>query len=71
MVAFVVAAFLGGLAQPVAADDPLGDALKKKQELERAVQNARANTERYQAAASQFQAVVNDTNVKIDKGNHN
>jgi len=65
MVAFVVAAFLGGLAQPVAADDPLGDALKKKQELERAVQNARANTERYQAAASQFQAVVNDTNVKI------
>jgi murein DD-endopeptidase MepM/ murein hydrolase activator NlpD len=64
-VALVLGAFLGGLAQPAAADDPLGEALKRKQELERAVQVSRANTERYQAAASQFQAVVSQTNARI------
>jgi murein DD-endopeptidase MepM/ murein hydrolase activator NlpD len=61
----VVAAFLAGLSQPAAADDPLNDALRRKTELDRAVEVARANTQRYQAAASQFQAVVNATNVKI------
>jgi murein DD-endopeptidase MepM/ murein hydrolase activator NlpD len=65
MVALVVSAFLGGLAQPVAADDPIGEALKRKEELERAVQVSRANAERYQAAANQFQAVVNQTNARI------
>ncbi|HEV8470674.1 MAG TPA: peptidoglycan DD-metalloendopeptidase family protein [Candidatus Limnocylindria bacterium] len=64
-VALVLGALLGGLAQPAAADDPLGEALKRKQELERAVQVSRANTARYQAAASQFQAVVTQTNARI------
>jgi len=64
-VALVLGAFLGGLAQPAAADDPLGEALRRKQELERAVQVSRANTQRYQAAASQFQAVVTQTNARI------
>jgi murein DD-endopeptidase MepM/ murein hydrolase activator NlpD len=65
IVALIVSAFLGGLAQPVAADDPIGEALKRKEELERAVQISRANAERYQAAANQFQAVVNQTNARI------
>src|SRR2546425_2608664 len=64
-VTLVLGAFLSGLAQPAAADDPLGEALKRKQDLERAVQVSRANTERYQAAASQFQAVVSQTNARI------
>jgi murein DD-endopeptidase MepM/ murein hydrolase activator NlpD len=65
MVAFVVAAFVGGLAQPVAADDPLTEALKRKDDLQRAVALARANTERYQTVAGQYQSVVNDANAKI------
>lgn len=64
-VALVVGAFLGSLAQPARAEDPVGDALLRKQELERAVQISRANAERYQAVASQFQAVVNQTNARI------
>jgi len=64
-VALVVAAFLGGLAQPVSADDPISEALKRKEELARAVQISRANAERYQAAANQFQAVVSQTNARI------
>jgi murein DD-endopeptidase MepM/ murein hydrolase activator NlpD len=64
-VALVVGAFLGGLAQPASADDPLSEALKRKQDLERAVQISRANAERYQAVANQFQAVVNQTNARI------
>ena len=63
--ALSAAALLAGLAQPASADDPVSEALKRKQELERAVQVARANTERYRNAASQFQAVVNQTNVQI------
>ena len=65
VVAFAVAALFGGLASPAAADDPLTEALKRKQELERAVALARANTQRYQAAAGQYQAVVNDANARI------
>jgi murein DD-endopeptidase MepM/ murein hydrolase activator NlpD len=64
-VALVVAAFLGGLAQPASADDPISAALKRKEELARAVQISRANAERYQAAANQFQAVVSQTNARI------
>ena len=64
-VALVVSAFLGGLAQPASADDPVAEAFKRKVELERAVQTSRANAERYQAAANQFQAVVNQTNARI------
>src|SRR5438132_633566 len=64
-VALVVSAFLGGLAQPASADDPVTAALKRKDELARAVQLSRANAERYQAVANQFQAVVNQTNARI------
>ena len=64
-VALVVAAFLGGLAQPASADDPVAEALKRKDELARAVELSRANAERYQAVANQFQAVVNQTNARI------
>jgi murein DD-endopeptidase MepM/ murein hydrolase activator NlpD len=64
-VALVVSAFLGGLAQPASADDPIAEALRRKDELARAVQVSRANAERYQAAANQFQAVVNQTNARI------
>jgi len=65
VVAFAVAAVLGGLAVPAAADDPLTEALKRKEDLARAVALARANTQRYQAVAGQYQAVVNDANAKI------
>ena len=41
-VALVVSAFLGGLAQPASADDPISDALRRKEELARAVQVSRA-----------------------------
>jgi murein DD-endopeptidase MepM/ murein hydrolase activator NlpD len=64
-VALVVGAFLGCLAQPAYADDPVTSALKRKEELERAVQISRANAERYQVVANQFQAVVNQTNARI------
>src|SRR5207244_12002759 len=64
-VGLVVVAFLGGLAQPASADDPITEALRRKDELARAVQLSRANAERYQAVANQFQAVVNQTNARI------
>jgi murein DD-endopeptidase MepM/ murein hydrolase activator NlpD len=64
-VAFIVGAVLASFAQPVFADDPITAALKRKEELERAVQVSRANAERYQAVANQFQAVVNQTNARI------
>jgi len=64
-VALVVGAFLGSFAQPAYADDPITAALKRKEELERAVQISRANAERYHAVANQFQAVVNQTNTRI------
>ena len=60
-----VALFLGQVV-PASADDPLADALKRKQELERAVAISRANTERYRQAANQFQAAVNDSNNVIE-----
>jgi murein DD-endopeptidase MepM/ murein hydrolase activator NlpD len=64
-VAFVVGAVLASFAQPAYADDPVTAALKRKEELERAVQISRANAERYQVVANQFQAVVNQTNARI------
>lgn len=47
------------------ADDELNAALKRKQELERAVQVSRANTERYRQAASQFESAVARANSRI------
>jgi murein DD-endopeptidase MepM/ murein hydrolase activator NlpD len=60
-----VALFLGQVV-PAYADDPLADALKRKQDLERAVAVSRANTERYKRAADQFQAAVNNSNSVIE-----
>ena len=65
---FVVLAGLAlflGQVMPAAADDPLADALKRKQELERAVAVSRANTERYRQAANHFQVAVNSSNAVI------
>jgi len=59
-----LALFLGQVI-PAAADDPLTDALKRKQDLERAVAISRANTDRYRRAADQFQAAVNDSEAVI------
>jgi murein DD-endopeptidase MepM/ murein hydrolase activator NlpD len=59
-----LALFLGQVI-PASADDPLADALKRKQELERAVAISRANTERYKQAADQFQYAVDNTNSVI------
>src|SRR2546429_6561919 len=64
-VALVVSAVLASYAQPASADDRITAALKRKDELARAVQLSRANAERYQAVANQFQAVVNQTNARI------
>ena len=47
------------------ADDPLAEALKRKQELERAVQVSRTNAERYKQAASQFESAVVQANRRI------
>jgi len=60
-----LALFLGQVV-PASADDPLADALKRKQELERAVAISRVNTERYKRAADQFQAAVNSSNTAIE-----
>src|SRR4029077_10436195 len=60
-----VVLFLGPVI-PASADDPLAHALKRKQELERAVAVSRANTERYKQAADQFQYAVNNSNSVIE-----
>jgi murein DD-endopeptidase MepM/ murein hydrolase activator NlpD len=59
-----LALFLGQVI-PASADDPLTDALRRKQELERAVAVSRANTDRYKQAADQFQSEVNSSNAAI------
>ena len=64
MVLSALALFLGQM-MPVAADDPLTEALKRKQDLERAVAVSRQNTERYREAANQLQAAIDDANAKI------
>lgn len=60
-----LALFLGQVI-PASADDPLADALKRKQDLERAVAISRANTDRYRRAADQFQAAVRDSEAMIE-----
>jgi murein DD-endopeptidase MepM/ murein hydrolase activator NlpD len=60
-----LALFLGQVI-PASADDPLTDALRRKQELERAVAVSRANTDRYKLAANQFQSAVNSSNAAIE-----
>jgi murein DD-endopeptidase MepM/ murein hydrolase activator NlpD len=64
-VALIACAFVVGQQMPAAADDPLQQALKAKEELERAVAQSRANAERYKAAANQFQAAVAAANARI------
>lgn len=60
-----LALFLGQVI-PASADDPLADAFKRKQDLERAVAISRANTDRYRRAADQFQAAVRDSEAVIE-----
>jgi len=62
----VALAFVIGQQMPAAADDPLQQALKQKEDLERAVAQARANTERYKSAANQYQAAVDAANARIN-----
>ena len=64
-VALLAVAFVVGQQMPAAADDPLQQALKQKEDLERAVAQSRANAERYKSAANQFQAAVNAANARI------
>jgi len=64
-VALTALALVAGQQVPARADDPLQDALRKKEELERAVAQSRANAERYRIAANQFQAAVDVANAKI------
>ncbi len=59
-----LALFFGQVLQ-ASADDPLTEALKKKQQLERAVAISRQNTERYRQAADQFQAAVRSADAVI------
>lgn len=47
------------------ADDEVATALKRKQELARAVQVSRTNAERYKQAASQFEAAIGQANARI------
>ena len=64
-VALTALALVAGQQVPARADDPLQDALRRKEELERAVAQSRANAERYRVAANQFQAAVDAANAKI------
>ena len=64
-VALIACASVVGQQVPAAADDPLQQALKQKQDLERAVAQSRSNAERYKVAANQFQAAVNAANTRI------
>lgn len=47
------------------ADDPLAEALRRKQDIERAVQVSRANVQRHREAASRFEAAVVAANARI------
>ena len=64
-VALLAVTFVVGQQAIAMADDPLQQALKEKQDLERAVATSRANVERYKDAATQFQAAVNAANSRI------
>ena len=65
VVALTALALFVGQQMPVAADDPLTEALRRKEALERAVAVSRQNAERYKVAASQFQAAVDSANARI------
>ena len=52
-------------AMPARAEDELSAALRRKQELERAVEVTRRNAERYQTVAGQYQSAVNAANSRI------
>ena len=65
VVALAALALFIGQQMPVAADDPLQNALRRKEELERAVTVSRQNAERYKVAANQFQAAVDSANARI------
>ena len=65
VVALAVLALFIGQQMPAAADDPLQDALRRKEALERAVSVSRQNAERYKQAANQFQSAVDSANSRI------
>lgn len=65
VVALMALALCVSLQLPAAADDPLQEALRRKEALERAVAISRQNAERYKAAANQFQAAVDSANARI------
>ena len=65
VVALVALALFVGQQIPAAADDPLAEALRRKEALERAVAASRQNAERYKQAANQFQAAVDSANSRI------
>jgi murein DD-endopeptidase MepM/ murein hydrolase activator NlpD len=65
VVALAALALFVGQQMPAAADDPLQDALRRKEALERAVATSRQNAERYKQAANQFQAAVDSANSRI------
>ena len=67
MVALAALALFIGQQIPAAADDPLQDALRRKEELARAVTVSRQNAERYKQAANQFQAAVDSANARISE----
>jgi murein DD-endopeptidase MepM/ murein hydrolase activator NlpD len=65
VVALVGLALFVGQQIPAAADDPLAEALRRKEALERAVAVSRQNAQRYKQAANQFEAAVNSANARI------
>ncbi len=65
VLALAVSALLAGQSAPALADDPLGDLLQKKEQLERAVQVSRQHAERYRQAANQYDAAVAVANQRI------
>ena len=65
VVVLAALALFVGQQIPAAADDPLAEALRRKEALERAVAVSRQNAERYKQAASQFQAAVDSANARI------
>src|SRR5712691_4941549 len=65
VVALAALALFIGQQFPAAADDPYQEAVRRKDELERAVAVSRANAERYKKAADQYQFAVDVANAKI------
>jgi murein DD-endopeptidase MepM/ murein hydrolase activator NlpD len=65
VVALVGLALFVGQQIPAAADDPLAEAMRRKEALARAVAVSRQNAERYKQAANQFEAAVSSANARI------